>query len=105
MPAERYIEKQALSVLQPDVTRLGGITPTLAVIALAERHGLPVSPHLLPEISVHLGCGLPGVTSVELMPWLYPLFENPPAIVRGRLVPSPGPGLGLILGDVSRFKK
>ena len=47
----------------------------------AEQRGLPVSPHLLPEISVQLGCGLAAVTSVEYMPWLYPLFANPPALV------------------------
>jgi L-alanine-DL-glutamate epimerase-like enolase superfamily enzyme len=101
---ERYLEKDALAVLQPDVTRLGGLTPTLGVIALAQRHGLPVSPHLLPEISVHLGCGLPSVSSVELMPWLYPLFTHPPTIHKGRLVPPPGPGLGLQLADLTPFR-
>jgi L-alanine-DL-glutamate epimerase-like enolase superfamily enzyme len=101
---ERYVEKDCLAVLQPDITRLGGITGTLPVIALAERHGLPVSPHLLPEISVQLGCGLAGVTSVELMPWLYPLFTNPPTIQKGRLVPPDGPGLGLQLADFSRYR-
>lgn len=29
------------------------------------------------------------------MPWLYPVFANPPQIEQGRLVPPPGPGLGL----------
>ncbi len=101
---ERYVEKKALAVLQPDVTRLGGITPWLQVAALAERHHLPVSPHLLPEIGVHLGCGLPVVTSVEYMPWLYPLFANPPALERGRLVPPPGPGLGLELDEAAAAK-
>jgi L-alanine-DL-glutamate epimerase-like enolase superfamily enzyme len=92
---ERYVERDALAVLQPDVTRLAGITGWLKVAALAERRNLPVSPHLLPEIGVQLACGLPVVTSVEYMPWLYPLFTNPPAIVNGRLAPPPGAGLGL----------
>ena len=39
----------------------------------------------------------PAVTSVEYMPWLYPLFTAPPALEQGRLVPPPGPGLGLEL--------
>ena len=55
----------------------------------------PLSPHLLPEIGVHLACGLPQVASVEYMPWLSPLFTTPPQIEKGRLVPPPGPGLGL----------
>jgi L-alanine-DL-glutamate epimerase-like enolase superfamily enzyme len=90
-----YLDRGVLSVVQPDVTRLGGLTPTLKVIALAEQRGLPVSPHLLPEVGVHLACGLNVVNLVEYMPWLYPLFTNPPALERGRLVPPAGPGLGL----------
>ncbi len=92
---DAYLARGALAVLQPDVTRLGGLTAWLKVAARAEQHHLPVSPHLLPEVGVHLACGLPVVSSVEYMPWLYPLFRNPPAIVRGRLVPPEGPGLGL----------
>src|SRR4051794_16260262 len=63
-----YLERDALAVVQPDVTRLGGITPTLKVIAMAEGRGLPVSPHLQPEIAVQLACGLNAVTMVEYMP-------------------------------------
>jgi L-alanine-DL-glutamate epimerase-like enolase superfamily enzyme len=92
-----YIERGALAVAQPDVTRLGGITPTLRVVALAALHGLPVSPHLLPEIGVHLCCGLQAVTSVEWMPWLTPLWATPTRFDRGELLPPTGPGLGLEL--------
>jgi L-alanine-DL-glutamate epimerase-like enolase superfamily enzyme len=90
-----YLERDALAVVQPDITRLGGLTGCLKVAALAEVHHRPLSPHLLPEVAVHLACGLPVVTSVEYMPWLYPLFTNPPKIEQGRLVPPPGSGLGL----------
>jgi L-alanine-DL-glutamate epimerase-like enolase superfamily enzyme len=90
-----YLQREALAVVQPDITRLGGLTPTLEVIALAKQYGLPVSPHLQPEIAVHLGCGLTAVNLVEYMPWLYPLFRNPPALERGRLKPPAGAGLGL----------
>lgn len=90
-----YLERDALAVVQPDVTRLAGLTGWLKVAALAETNHRPLSPHLLPEIGVHLACGLPAVTSVEYMPWLYPIFADPPKIEQGRLVPPPGPGLGL----------
>jgi L-alanine-DL-glutamate epimerase-like enolase superfamily enzyme len=96
---ERYLDREALSVLQPDVTRLGGLTPALDVIALAKRHHRPVAPHLMPEVAVHLACGLPQVTMVEYMPWDYPIFENPPQMVDGRIAPPPGPGLGLTLNQ------
>jgi L-talarate/galactarate dehydratase len=90
-----YLEQGALDVVQPDVTRLGGLTAWLKVAALAERHHRPLSPHLLPEVGVHLCCGLPAVTSVEYMPWLWPLWQEPPRLVEGKLVPPARPGLGL----------
>ncbi len=94
---ERYLDRSALGVLQPDVTRLGGLTPTLECIALAKRYRCPVAPHLMPEVAVHLACGLPQVTMVEWMPWQYPLYERAPRIAEGRIAPLPDPGLGLTL--------
>ncbi len=101
-----YLQRDALAVVQPDITRLGGLTGWLKVYALAEQHHRPVSPHLLPEVGVHLACGLPHVTSVEWMPWLNPLWQQPPTFAGGRLVPSPTPGLGLEINPemVQRFK-
>ncbi|MCS6921009.1 MAG: mandelate racemase/muconate lactonizing enzyme family protein, partial [Elioraea sp.] len=90
-----YLERDAVAVLQPDVTRVGGLTAFLRIAALAERHHCPVAPHLLPEVAVHLACGLPNVRMVEYMPWLYPAFVEPPAVVGGKLVPPRRPGLGL----------
>jgi L-alanine-DL-glutamate epimerase-like enolase superfamily enzyme len=86
-------------VLQPDVTRLGGLTAWLKVAALAEAHQRPLAPHLLPEIAVQLACGLPSVTVVEYMPWLSPVFVEPPVLQKGRIVPPPRPGLGLEISD------
>jgi L-alanine-DL-glutamate epimerase-like enolase superfamily enzyme len=94
-----YLQYGAVDVLQPDVTRLGGLTAWLKVAALAEAHHRPLAPHLLPEVAVHLACGLPGVTVVEYMPWLYPVFVEPPMIEKGNIVPPPRPGLGLEVSD------
>jgi L-alanine-DL-glutamate epimerase-like enolase superfamily enzyme len=103
---QTYLEQNALGVVQPDITRLGGLTAWLKVAALADQHHRPLSPHLQPEVAVHLACGLPGVTSVEYMPWLYPLFLEPPQIVKGKLVPPQRPGLGLDVDPeaVARFR-
>ncbi len=97
---QAYLERGAVDVLQPDVTRVGGLTEWLKIATLAEWHHRPLAPHLLPEVSVHLACGLPQVRMVEYMPWLFPAFVEPPAIVDGQIVPSQRPGLGLeINGD------
>lgn len=94
---ERYLERGAADVLQPDVTRLGGLTAWLKAANLAERHHRPLAPHLMPEVAVHLACGLPGVQVVEYMPWFFAAFVDPPALVNGQVVPSKQPGLGLEL--------
>jgi L-alanine-DL-glutamate epimerase-like enolase superfamily enzyme len=86
-----------VDIAQPDVTRLGGLPAWLKVATLAEQYQRPVAPHVLPEIGVHLACGLPQVRMVEYMPWLYPAFVDVPAIVEGQMVPPDRPGLGLEL--------
>jgi L-alanine-DL-glutamate epimerase-like enolase superfamily enzyme len=93
----RYLDADAAAILQPSVTRLGGLTAALKVAALAEAHHRPLAPHVLPEVAVHLACGLPNVVAVEWMPWLFPAFAAPPKIVDGKVVPPPRPGLGLDL--------
>jgi L-alanine-DL-glutamate epimerase-like enolase superfamily enzyme len=95
----RYLENGAADVVQPDVTRVGGLTNWLKIATLSELHHRPLAPHLLPEVAVHLACGLPQVRMVEYMPWLYPAFVDPPAIVDGRMVPPKRPGLGLEIRD------
>jgi L-alanine-DL-glutamate epimerase-like enolase superfamily enzyme len=93
----RYLKRDAAAVLQPDITRLGGLTPFLRVAALAEQYHRPMAPHLMPEIAVHLACGLPTVTLVEYMPWFFPLWKVPPLIVDGKLTPPDRTGWGLEL--------
>ncbi len=92
-----YLQSGSLAVVQPDITRVGGLTAFLRIAALCEQHHRPMSPHLLPEVAVHLACGIPGVISVEYMPWLFPLYVTPPRIEGGQLVPPARPGLGLDL--------
>lgn len=44
----------ALDVVQPNVIRVGGITPFLSVAHLARSAGVELAPHLLPELSGQL---------------------------------------------------
>jgi L-alanine-DL-glutamate epimerase-like enolase superfamily enzyme len=94
-----YLEARAVDVIQPDVTRIGGLTSFLRVAALAEQAHRWLSPHLMPEIAVHLACGLPHVRMVEYLPIFYPAFVEPPAIANGQLIPPKRPGLGLEIRD------
>jgi L-alanine-DL-glutamate epimerase-like enolase superfamily enzyme len=98
------IETKTPVTLRPDVIRIGGITPLLKVAALGELYRRPVFPRLLPEIGVHLACGLPGVLGVEYEPALFPLFVQPPSLINGNLQPPSGPGLGLELSPEALAK-
>lgn len=94
---QTYLGQGAMDVAQPDITRLGGITPFLKTMAICEGHHVPVAPHLMPEIALHLACGLQQITSVEYMPWMQPVFSNYPTLHQGKLKPLDKPGWGLEL--------
>ncbi len=98
---DAFIRADAVDIVQPDITRVGGITEFLKIIALCNTARKPVEPHLMMEASIHLACGVPGVTGLEFMPWLSPAFDNPPAIVDGEMQVSQEPGLGLTISETA----
>ena len=59
------IDAEAIDVLQPNIVRVGGVTPFLSIAALAREAGLTLAPHLLPELSAQLAFALPETTWVE----------------------------------------
>jgi L-alanine-DL-glutamate epimerase-like enolase superfamily enzyme len=59
------IDAKAIDVLQPNIVRVGGITPFLSIAELAREHGLRLAPHLLPELSAQVAFALPETTWVE----------------------------------------
>ena len=48
----------AAQIVQPNIVRVGGITPFRRIAALAAEHGVPLHPHLLPELSGQLALTL-----------------------------------------------
>ncbi len=58
------IERGHVDVVQPDVTRAGGITETLRIAALAREHGVATVPHawksgIIKAASLHVNAVLP----------------------------------------------
>jgi len=102
----RWTADTAAGVLRPDIMRLGGLTPVLKVIALAELFARPVVPVLSPEVGMHLACGLPGVRAVDFVSWLEPLWQHSPQIGDGLIQAPTGAGLGLTLNSeaVAKFR-
>ncbi|WP_167052360.1 mandelate racemase/muconate lactonizing enzyme family protein [Salinibacterium sp. ZJ77] len=54
-----------LDVLQPNVVRVGGITPFLEIAALVRAADRTLAPHLLPELTAQLAFALPDVCAIE----------------------------------------
>lgn len=101
-----FLRAGAAQIVQPNIVRVGGITPFLRIAALAADHGATLHPHLLPELSGQLALTLPvGDGAAE------PMAEDvedagfgsigaltdpsPVAIADGRLTETPHVGLGL----------
>jgi L-alanine-DL-glutamate epimerase-like enolase superfamily enzyme len=60
-----FLAAGAVDFVQPNVCRVGGITPFLRIGRLAQLFDVPVMPHLLPDISGQLASCLPLPGMVE----------------------------------------
>jgi len=95
------VDAGAIDVLQPNVVRVGGITPFLQIVELAREAGLELAPHLLPDLSAQLAFALPETTWVEDVEdaGFAPLgaLAGPSGvdIVHGRATGGREPGIGL----------
>jgi len=94
-----YLRRSAADVVQPDVARVGGITEWLKIAHLAHAFNVPVSPHLMLEISGHLACAVPNASLVEdvdggSLTELGVLAE-PIEVKDGFFTPPPHPGHGV----------
>ena len=60
-----FLATGAISVFQPNVVRVGGITPFLDIAELISRSDATLAPHLLPEISGQLALALEAEVEIE----------------------------------------
>lgn len=90
-----YLTSGALHILQPDLAMMGGLTPCLAAARAAESFGLPVAPHFLPSLFIHLAAAQPNVTWLEDFPLLEPLFDIAARTEAGVMVLPTQPGHGV----------
>lgn len=101
---EEFLRAGAAQIVQPNVVRVGGITPFRRIAALATEHGAALHPHLLPELSGQLALTLDGAVAE---PWAEDVEDagfgalgalldpSPVAIASGALTVVPHDGLGL----------
>ena len=90
-----YLEQGACSIVQPDVARIGGITPWIKVAHLAEGFDVPVCPHFLMELHVSLCAAVPNAAWVEYIPQLDDITTSRIRVESGYAYPPDTPGLGI----------
>ena len=98
---KQFLQAGALTVVQPDACRLGGVNEVLAVLLLARKFDVPIVPHSggvgLPEYTQHLSTidyvVVSGKKSVlEYVDHLHEHFEHPAAVQNGYIVTPTEPG-------------
>ena len=93
--AHKALAAGASDLVMPDATKIGGATAWLRVAAMAEGAGLPISSHLLPEISVHLLAAARTAHYLEYVDWAAAVLQEPLEIADGRAVLPDRPGHGM----------
>ena len=92
-----FIHAGAVHYVQPDVTRLGGITEFWQVADLAHAFRLPVVPHVgdMGQVHQHLCFAHAACQWLEFIPWLSEWMEEPVRIQNGYYVAPKAPGAGM----------
>ena len=103
---ERLLASGALTWVQPEITKIGGLTPALRIGALAELHNTALAPHnfrLGPSLlaSIHWGFTSPQTTWFEV-PFVrgdaaFPAQVSRPALEDGCVTVPKEPGFGAFL--------
>jgi L-alanine-DL-glutamate epimerase-like enolase superfamily enzyme len=91
-----FFHQGAVHWVQPDVTRMAGLTEVWRVCETAHSYRLPVAPHAgdMSQVHVHLSYAHPACAILEYIPWIKDCFTEPADVVDGsfRLPQQPGAG-------------
>jgi L-fuconate dehydratase len=114
---KQLLQADAISIVQLDACRVGGVNENLAILLLAAKFGVPVCPHAggvgLCELVQHLAMadfvtvsGTMEGRVIEFVDHLHEHFTDPVEIRRGRYVAPRTPGFGarLLPDSVARFR-
>ena len=104
-----FFHQNAIHWVQPDVTRMAGITDVWRVCETAHSYRLPVAPHAgdMSQVHVHLNYAHPACAVLEYIPWIKDCFTDPAEVVDGhfRLPQLPGAGTTPVPQAWERYRK
>jgi L-alanine-DL-glutamate epimerase-like enolase superfamily enzyme len=102
------IEKQAVSIVSPDIPKMGGLLEAKKVADMADTYYMPVAPHNVASpigtvAGAHVCAAMNNFLCMEFhahdVAWWDDLVEGEPVIRDGYIVLNDEPGHGLALND------
>lgn len=102
----RAVQAQACDLAMPDVARIGGVSGWMQAAGVAEAHGMPMSSHLMPEVSAHLLAATPTAHWLEYVDWTDAIAAEPVKVAGGLwpIPDRPGTGLAWDAGAVEKYR-
>lgn len=103
-----FIEQSGISIVQPDITRCGGISEIQKIGCIAQNAHVKLVPHgfstgILLAATMHFLAAVPGADLMEYSQSESPLFKklvkNLPVPQCGKIPIPQGPGLGIVVDD------
>lgn len=102
-----FLEKQALSIIQPDMSKTGGLLEARKIAAMAETYFVPAAPHgvaspLATMAYAHVCAVIPNLLMLEWTHYLNPQYlslTEPVKLNDGYLEVRDTPGIGVSLND------
>lgn len=90
----QFIDAKAVHYVQPDVTRIGGVTGFLQAAAHAANAGLHIAAHAaeMSQVHVHAAYSLANHDMLEYIPWIAHCFAEPARVESGFFVRPEQPG-------------
>ncbi|HEV2446268.1 MAG TPA: enolase C-terminal domain-like protein [Candidatus Sulfopaludibacter sp.] len=97
---------RAADCMMPDVLRIGGVSGWLQAASLAAEAKVPLSSHLLPEVSAALLGVSPTAHWLEYVDWAGAILAEPLRVVNGTVAPPDVPGSGVSWNEdaVARYR-
>ncbi len=91
--------------VMPDFMRIGGVSGWLRAAAITGAAGIPMSPHLYPEVAAHVMRVTDTAHWLEWQDWANPILSEPFRLENGHLVVPDRPGQGIAWDEkaVARF--
>jgi galactonate dehydratase len=104
-----FLEKEALSIIQPDMSKTGGLLESRKIASMAEVYSIPVAPHgvaspLATMAYAHVSATMPNLMILEWTHYLnkqYTSLTEPVSLKDGFLEVSDKPGIGVALNDAA----